>query len=115
MKKKIHDEIVSLCDSLEMPLYQRILLIEMVYRKVKHPEENINQLIDKVVYNIVPKRYKALKKRKRYYLSVSVSKERTRLEEELHDCRNLPNEELFAGDIIENVVRYYYDIVCGVE
>lgn len=111
MAKKIHNEIISLCDKLDMPLYQRVLLAAMVYRRVKHPEEGIEQLIDKTVENTVAKRYKKLGKS---CMRVSVSKEKERLEEELHDCGNLP-EDLFKGDIVENTVRYYYKAVCGVE
>lgn len=109
---KIHTELVALCSELELPLYQRILLIEMLYRKVRHPEEDVNQLIDKAVDEVVPKRYKALKKRS--CIRVSVNKEKRRLEEELHDCRNLP-EQLLTGDVIENTIRYYYNVICGLE
>ena len=111
MAKKIHNEIVSLCDKLDMPFYQRVLLAAMVYRRVKHPEEEIEQLIDKAVEVTVAKRYKKLGKS---CMRVSVKRERQRLEEELHDCKNLP-EELFKGDIVENAVKYYYGAVCGVE
>lgn len=111
MAKKIRNEIISLCDKLDMPFYQRALLAAMVYRKVKHPEETIEQLIDKAVEDTVPKRYKKLGKS---CMRVSVSKEKEQLEEKLHDCKNLP-EDLFEGDIVENTVKYYYGAVFGME
>lgn len=110
--KNIHEEVTLLCENLDMPLYQRILLIGMVCRKVEHPEEKIDELIDKATNSTVPKQYK--KQRKKNCMRVSVDRERQRLEEELHDCENLP-EELFKGDIVENTVKYYYGAVCGVE
>lgn len=113
MSKQIHEELMGMCDKLDMPIYQRILLTEMVYRKVKCPQEKIDELIDQASKNTVPKQYKRLRKKK-YCMQVSVDKERQRLEEELHKCENLP-EELFNGDIVENVVRYYYEAICGMD
>lgn len=108
----IHEGVTLLCENLDMPLYQRILLIEMVCRQVEHPEERIDELIEKATKSTVPKQYKKL--RKKNCMRVSVDRERQRLEEELHDCENLPGE-LFKGDIVENTVKYYYKAVCGVE
>lgn len=104
-KKKFRKEIESRCNSLDMPLYQRILLIEMICRKLEHPNEGIDELIDHATNSTVPKQYK---KRGKNCMKVAVSTERKRLEEELHNSSDLFPEELARGDIVVNVVEAYY-------
>lgn len=110
--KDVHEKVTQLCENLEMPRYQRILLIEMICRQVEYQEEGINELIDQVTKSTVPEQYKKL--REKSWIRLSVNRERRLLEEKLHDCENLPRE-LFKGDIVENTVKYYYKAVCGVE
>ncbi len=99
------NEIEFRCNGLDMPLYQRILLIEMICRKLEHPNEKINQLIDHATNSTVPEQYE---KRGKSCMKVAVSTERKRLEQELHDCSDQFPEELARGDIVANVVEAYY-------
>lgn len=105
MSKGIHEAITSQCNKLDMPFYQTILLIEMVYRKLEHPNEGIKELIDGVKADTVPKQYERLGKPN--CMQIAAERERDRLGEELHKSSNLP-EELVRGDIVVNVVNYYY-------
>lgn len=106
MNKKIfRREIESRCNRLNMPLYQRILLIEMICWKLDHPEEKTDDLIGHATESTVPKQYK---KRGKSCMRVSVGTERERLEEELHKCSDQLPEKLVRGDIVANVVEVYY-------
>ena len=40
-------------------------------------------------------------------MRMSCARELEGLEGALHDCRNLPNEDLTRGYIVSNVVKYY--------
>ena len=104
-KEKFQRGIESRCNGLDMPLYQRILLIEMIRRKLENPNEGIDELIDHATNSTVPKQYK---KRGKSCMRVAVGTERERLEEELHNCSNQLPEELVRGDIVANVVEAYY-------
>lgn len=104
-KKKFREEIESRCNGLDMPLYQRILLIEMICRKLEHPKEGIYELIDHATNSTVPKQYK---KRGKNCMKVAVLTEKKRLEQELHNCSDQLSEKLVRGDIVVNVVEVYY-------
>lgn len=110
---KAEREVVLLLDRLNMPVYQRMLLIEVICRKIKDPNKETDELIDEAINGTMPDKYKE-RKGKKSHVRVSVERERRQLEEELHECVNLP-EELFSGDIVEETIKYYYKVVSGME
>ena len=101
---KLYETVALMCDDLKLPYYPKLLLINMVYRKIKHPEEKMDEIMGKVIKTTVPELYK--KHKKKAYMQVSVNKELDMLERELHECENLP-DELLNGKVIANTVKYY--------
>ena len=102
--KKLYEIVEMTCADLKLPDYPKLLLINMVYRKIKHPEEKTDEIMAKVIKTTVPELYK--KQKKKAYMQVSANKELGMLERELHECENLP-EELLNGKVIANTVKYY--------
>lgn len=102
--KKLYDDIAILCGNIDMPFYQRLLLVNMVYRKVRHPSEKIDDIIKKVTEEVVPEQYKKYKNKD--CMRLSFKHEKGNLERELHKCDDIP-EELLNGDVVVNVVKYY--------
>lgn len=102
--KKLYEEISMMCDDLELAYYPKLLLVNMVYRKIKHPEEKMDEIMEKVIRTSIPEIYE--KHRRKQYMQISSQKELNMLERELHECSNLP-EKLFNGKIIANTVKYY--------
>lgn len=104
--KKMYDKVVSMCENIDMPFYQRVLLVSMVYRKVMHPREKISEIIDKVTDkgNLVSKIYK--EEKQKTCMKISAKREFQYLEEFLHECKNIP-EDLLNGNVVENVVKYF--------
>lgn len=103
--KRLFDKVASMCGELDMPFYQRLLLTNMVYRKVRHPEEKVDKIIELVTEKTVPEQYLRYRKEKRMHLSVE--REIESLEQYLHECENIPNEELLNGHVVSNTVKYY--------
>lgn len=104
MPKKLYKMVERMCDDLKLPYYPKLLLINMVYRKIKHPEEKMDEIMAKVTKTTVPELYK--KHKGKSFMQVSVNKDLDMLERELHECDNLP-EELLNGKVIANTVKYY--------
>lgn len=102
--KRLFDKVASMCGELEMPFYQRLLLTNMVYRKIRHPEEKVDKIIELVTEKTVPEQYQKYRKETRMH--VSVKREIEALEQYLHECDNIP-EELLSGQVISNTVKYY--------
>ena len=102
--KKLYEQVAMLCSDLELPYYPKLLLVNMVYRKVRHPEEKMDVIMERVTKTTVPAFFE--KHRKNTFMQVSVEREMNLLERELHECANIP-EELLCGEVIKNTVNYY--------
>ncbi len=88
--KKMYEKIALMCGNFDMPYYQRVLLVSMVYRKAMNPQEKISEIIDKVTDNgsMVAEIYK--KNRKKTCMRISSARELQYLEQFLHDCKDVP-------------------------
>ncbi len=102
--KKLYEAVAMMCADLKLAYYPKLLLVNMVYRKIKHPEEKTDEIMAKVINTTVPELYK--KHKGKPFMQVSVTKEIDMLERELHECENLP-EDLLNGKVIANTVKYY--------
>lgn len=102
--RELYENVSMMCADLELPYYPKLLLVNMVYRKIRHPEEKMDEIMEKVTKTTVREFYE--KHRRKQYMQISSQKELDMLERELHECSNLP-EELFNGKIIANTVKYY--------
>ena len=102
--RELYENVSMMCADLELPYYPKLLLVNMVYRKIKHPEEKTDEIMAKVINTTVPELYK--KHKGKPFMQVSVNKEIDMLERELHECENLP-EDLLNGKVIANTVKYY--------
>lgn len=104
--QKMYDKIALMCGNFDMPYYQRVLLVSMVYRKTMNPQEKISEIIEKVTDrgSIVAEIYK--KNRKKTCMKISSARELQYLEQFLHDCKDVP-ENLLNGNVVENVVKYF--------
>ena len=100
--KKLYKEVSMMCANLEVSYHPKLLLVNMVCRKVEHPNEKMDEIMEKITRTSVPESYKRHKGKQ--YMHVSSQKELETLESELHECSNLP-EELFNGKIIANTVK----------
>ncbi|MCI8411487.1 MAG: hypothetical protein HFJ40_03420 [Clostridia bacterium] len=103
-EKELYDKVAMVCSDLKLPYYPKLLLVSMVYRKIRYPLENMDEIIEKVTKDIVPEQYS--KHKRKAFMPISVEKEIDMLESELHKCDNIP-EELLEGMIIPNTVKYY--------
>lgn len=105
MNEKLYEEIFSMVDELQLRKYHKTLLATMVYRKVRHPLEKTDKILEKVTEQVIPELYE--KQRGKTWMRMSCVRELEGLEGALHDCRNLPDEDLTRGYIVSNVVKYY--------
>ena len=97
--KELYEAVAMMCADLKLAYYPKLLLVNMVYRKIKHPEEKMDEIMAKVTKTTVPELYK--KHKGKPFMQVSVNKEIDMLE-----CENLP-EDLLNGKVIANTVKYY--------
>ena len=102
--KNLYEEVAKVCANLKLSYYPKLLLVNMIYRKVRHPEEKMDVIMDKVINTTVPEIF--IKHKKKAFMQVSSQRELELLERELHNCSNLP-DELLNGKIIANTVKYY--------
>lgn len=105
MDNKLYEEIFSMVDELQLRKYYKTLLATMVYRKVKHPLERTDKILQKVTEKVIPELYE--KQRGKTWMRMSSARELEGLEKALHECNNLPNEDFARGYIVSNVVKYY--------
>ncbi len=103
--KQLFDKVALMCGELDMPFYQRLLLTNMVYRKIRHPDERVDKIIDLVTQKTVPEQYKRYRSQTR--MKISVKKEIETLEEYLHECKNIPDPDLLRGQVVSNTVKYF--------
>ena len=104
MKEKLYNEILEMIKECNLKPYHRTLLATMIYRKVRHPLEKTDEILRKVTEKVIPYLYEEQKGKT--WLRLSADKEMQNLEEALHDC-TLPEDSLYQGYIIANVVKYY--------
>ncbi len=105
MDNKLYNRIITMVGELKLKSYHQTLLATMVYRKVKHPLERTDEILQKVTQKVIPTIYEA--NRGKTWMRVSTARELESLEEALHECKNLPNEDLTRGYIVSNMVKYY--------
>lgn len=105
MDNKLYGKILAMVEELQIKTYHKTLLATMIYRKVKHPLERTDEILQKVTEKVIPMMYES--KRGKTWMRVSTARELEALEEALHECKNLPNEDLTRGYIVSNVVKYY--------
>ena len=103
--KELYEKVTETCYDLQLSYYPKLLLVSIVYRKIRYPKESINEVMLKVTKTIVPEQY-IKHKRKKQFMAISPEKELAMLERELHMCENIP-VELLNGDIIPNTIEYY--------
>lgn len=103
--KELYEKVTRVCYDLQLSYYPKLLLVSVVYRKIRYPKESINEVILKTTKTIVPEQYRK-DKGKKQFMTISVEKELEMLERELHMCENIP-VELLNGDIISNTIEYY--------
>lgn len=102
----LFEKVEEMCCDLELPYSTKLLLVAMICRKIKYPEEKMDQIITRVREGeqIFLKLFK--KHKGRAFMPRGIESELNNLEEELHECRNLP-DELYNGRVIANTVKYY--------
>ena len=105
IEKELYDRILSKVGELQISNYHKMLLASMVYRKIKYPNERTNEVLQEASESIIPELYEEQKGK--VWMRMSETREIEGLEEVLHDCENLPDEELTRGYIVSNMVNYY--------
>ena len=86
--------------NLHLDDYHTLFLAQMVLRKIRHPEEKMDEISFKVM-----RKMSKLYKKKKDVLELSAEKSLDNLEEKLEDCQAIP-ECLYAGKTVSNVVKY---------
>lgn len=102
--EKLYQKVIEVTNELELSYYPKLLLVSMIYRRLEHPSEKMDKILEVVTSTVVPKEFE--KTLGKTYMKLSVNKELETLEDALHECTNLP-EELFQGLIISESVKYY--------
>lgn len=109
-KGTLDERIEEMVDELHISHYHRYLLVCMISRKLQHPLEKTDKIMELITSKSTLSDYKKSRGCKEY-IKVSASRELDQLEEALHECDNLPGkengEELRRGHIVSNTVKYY--------
>ena len=102
----LFEKVEEMCSNLRLPYSTKLLLVAMICRKIRYPEEKMDTIITKVQEkkSIFPELFK--KHKGREFMPRSKENELNNLEEQLHECADLP-DELYNGKIIANTVKYY--------
>lgn len=101
---KLYESVAMYCADLDLPYYPKLLLVNMVYRNIRHPEEKMDVIMNKIMKSTVPTFFQ--KHKRKEFMHISVKREMEMLERELHECSNIP-DKLLNGKVISNTVNYY--------
>lgn len=104
-KDELYERIAGMVVELEIPYYSTLLLVNMIYRKVKHPLEKTDKIVEYVTSKVLSEEYRKYKGK--LPMKISKKRELENLEEVLHSSKKLPEEDLTRGYIVSNVVKYY--------
>lgn len=85
--------------NLQLDDYHTLFLANMVLRKIRYPEEKMDE-----ISSIVMKMMHHIYTKKKNVIDFSSSRSLDRLEEKLDECPNIP-EGMFAGKTVSNVVK----------
>ena len=102
--KNLYENVAMYCADLDLPYYPKLLLVNMVYRKIRHPEEKMDVIMHKIMKTTIPTFFQEHKRKE--FMHISVKREMEMLERELHECSNIP-DKLLNGKVISNTVNYY--------
>lgn len=98
-KELIYNAALAEVVNLQLDDYHTLFLANMVLRKIRHPEEKMDEISSRVM-----KKMTKIYKKKKNVIELSSSKSLDKLEEKLEECPNIP-EGMFAGKTVSNVVK----------
>lgn len=98
-KELIYNTALAEVVKLHLDDYHTLFLANMVLRKIRHPEEKMDEISSKVM-----KKMTKIYKKKKNVIELSASKSLDKLEEKLEECKGIP-ENMYAGKTVSNVVK----------
>lgn len=110
--KAMELKVTEMVKELHISHYHRFLITQMVCRKLQNPLQKVDKIMQEVTTKSTIEKFRLSFGKTKEFVKISASKEFDRLEQELHDCDNLPNaEELQRGFIVANTVKYYAKMI----